>query len=262
MNMGSYPSSSQAASTVANPAFTQASRPAPPRAFGSALRIADQVRHELRQPLPRSVPLERRRAVSLSTHWLHLVLEELDYGVLLVTGLGQLLYTNHAARRSLRGPCPLQVQGGQLLPRHEADGAPLYEALGHAEAEGRRCLLLLGEGATRANVVVVPLNRRVEQAAVLLVMERQQLCADLAGQWFALRYGLTPTETEVLKRLSDGARPSRVAEEQGVALSTVRTQIQSIRAKSGAQSIGELMRQLAVLPPLMSALRMEPAGIA
>jgi hypothetical protein len=37
----------------------------------------------------------------------------------------------------------------------------------------------------------------------------------------------------------------------------VRTQIQSIRAKSGADSISELLRQLAVLPPLISALRMD-----
>ncbi len=224
-----------------------------------ALRVADQVLHELRQPLPRSVPQERRRAVSLSTHWLNLVLEELDYGVLLVSGTGQLLYTNHAARRALVASFPLQVQGGQLRTRLETDSAPLFEALGKAEHEGRRCLLRLGEGTERVNVVVVPLNRNVEQAAVLLVLERRQLCADLAAQWFALRYGLTPTETEVLKLLSEGARPNKVAEQQGVAISTVRTQIQSIRAKSGAQSIGELMRQLAVLPPLMSALRMDLA---
>ncbi len=222
-----------------------------------ALRVADQVLHELRQPLPRSVPQERRRAVSLSTHWLNLVLEELDYGVLLVSGSGQLLYTNHAARRALDASFPLQVQGGQLRTRLEVDCAPLFEALGKAELEGRRCLLRLGEGTERANVVVVPLNRNVEQAAVLLVLERRQLCADLAAQWFALRYGLTPTETEVLKLLSEGARPNKVAEQQGVAISTVRTQIQSIRGKSGAQSIGELLRQLAVLPPLMSALRMD-----
>lgn len=226
-------------------------------ARASALRIADQVMNELRQPLPRTVPQERRRAVSLSTHWLHLVLEELDYGVLLVSGNGQLLYTNHAARRSLDATFPLLVENGHLRARLDSDGGPLFDALGRAEHEGRRCLLRMGDGSTRSNVVVVPLNRNVEQAAVLLVLERQQLCADLAAQWFALRYGLTPTETEVLNLLSDGARPNKVAEEQGVAISTVRTQIQSIRAKSGAQSIGELMRQLAVLPPLMSALRME-----
>jgi len=215
--------------------------------------------NEFRQPLPRTIANERRAAHSLSGHWMSLVLEELDYGVLLVSGQGQLLHSNLCARRTMDASFPLQIQDGLLRARHDKDTAPLFEALGRAEQEGRRCLLRLGETADRANVVVVPLNRNVEHTAVLLVLERRQLCAELAAQWFALRYGLTPAETEVLKLLSEGARPNKVAETQGVAISTVRTQIQSIRAKSGAQSIGELMRQLAVLPPLMSALRMELA---
>jgi DNA-binding CsgD family transcriptional regulator len=197
---------------------------------------------------------ERRRAASLSSHWLSLVLEELDYGVLLLNQCGEVLHSNRAARLTMNESHPLQVQGGHLRARAAQDVKPLFEALGHAEREGRRCLLRLGEGAGHANVVVVPLNRDVEQAAVLLVLERRELCGALATQWFALRYGLTPAETEVLKALSDGAEPSSVAQTQGVAISTVRTQIQSIRAKSGAPSIRELLRQLAVLPPLMSAL--------
>jgi DNA-binding CsgD family transcriptional regulator len=123
---------------------------------------------------------------------------------------------------------------------------------------GRRCLLRLGDDRAecgRSNVVVVPLNRDVSQAAVLLILERRTLCGELAAQWFALRYQLTPAETEVLKALSNGVKPTDVAARQGVAISTVRSQIQSIRAKSGADSIGELMRQLALLPPLVSSLR-------
>jgi len=200
---------------------------------------------------------ERRAAASLSAQWLSLVLEELDYGVLLVNASGLLLHCNLAARHSLDALHPLEMLDGQVRARSTVDQPNLADALRNAEQNGRRCLLRLGEGSTRANIVVVPLNRNVEQAAVLLVLERQQICGDLAAQWFALRYGLTPAETEVLKALSAGARPASVANQQGVAISTVRTQIQSIRAKSGAASIGELMRQLAVLPPLMSALRME-----
>ncbi|MBV8123988.1 MAG: helix-turn-helix transcriptional regulator [Burkholderiaceae bacterium] len=207
--------------------------------------------------LPHAFDKERRRADSLSAHWLSLILEELDYGVLLVNSFGTLMHSNLAARRTMDEQYPVQIHDGMLRPVHEADQVPFFEALQRAETEGRRCLLRLGEGTHRRNVVVVPLNNQVNQAAVLLVLERRQLCADLAAQWFALRYGLTPTETEVLKSLSDGARPAEVAKLQGVAISTVRTQIQSIRSKSGAQSIGELMRQLAVLPPLMSALRMD-----
>ncbi len=202
-------------------------------------------------------PSERRQAASLSSHWMSLVLEELDYGVLLVNAAGKIIHCNLAARRGLEEGHPLQINGQQLRAGDVEDMDRLSEALHAAETGGRRCLLRLGSGEGRANVVVVPLNRNVSQAAVLLILERKQLCGELAAQWFALRYGLTRTETEVLKALSSGSRPNEVAEQQGVAISTVRTQIQSIRAKSGADSIGELMRQLAVLPPLMSALRME-----
>ncbi|WP_428503803.1 helix-turn-helix transcriptional regulator [Roseateles sp.] len=206
---------------------------------------------------PRSQATERRQAESLSSHWLSLVLEELDYGVVLLNAAGRVLHCNLAAKRSLDESHPLQISGNQLRCRELKDSGPLSDALAAAEQEGRRCLLRLGSEEHSSNVVVVPLNRNVNQAAVLLVLERRQLCGELATQWFALRYGLTPTETEVLKALSAGARPGSVAEQQGVAISTVRTQIQSIRAKSGADSISELLRQLAVLPPLISALRMD-----
>ncbi|CAN5193313.1 hypothetical protein BH11PSE10_BH11PSE10_15610 [soil metagenome] len=205
---------------------------------------------------PTSLP-ERRRATSLSSHWLTLVLEELDYGVLLLNAAGRVLHCNLTARRCLDDNHPLNLVGQQVSARSAADEEALAAALAGAEHGGRRCLLRLGAGKRRANVVVVPLNRDVSQAAVLLVLERRHLCGELAAQWFALRHKLTPTETEVLKALSTGTRPGEVAEMQGVAISTVRSQIQSIRAKSGADSISELMRQLALLPPLMSALRMD-----
>lgn len=220
---------------------------------------ASAVRHDGApdSPPPRYGVPERRRANSLSSHWLGLVLEELDYGLLMLNAGGRVLHCNRAARRGLDADHPLEIFEQQLRAVDPRDALPLAEALRGAERDGRRCLLRLGEGAAKANVVVVPLNRDVDQAAVLLVLERRQLCGELAAQWFALRHGLTPTETEVLKALSAGSRPNDVAERQGVAISTVRTQIQSIRAKSGADSIGELLRQLAVLPPLMSALRMD-----
>jgi DNA-binding CsgD family transcriptional regulator len=67
--------------------------------------------------------------------------------------------------------------------------------------------------------------------------------------------GLTPAETRVLELLCAGVRPTEIAGRAGVAVSTVRTQIGSIRAKTGAASIRELVRQVAVLPPLVGALR-------
>ncbi|MFY7866365.1 helix-turn-helix transcriptional regulator [Roseateles sp.] len=209
-------------------------------------------------------PTERRQADSLSRHWMSLVLDELDYGVLLLNPAGRVLHCNLLARRELDERHPLELSGNQLRCRKPEDAQALAEATRAAESQGRRCLLRVGEGEAALNVVVVPLNRDVAQAAVLVILERRELCGELATQWFALQHGLTSSETAVLKALSAGVRPSYVAAQQGVAISTVRTQIQSIRAKSGAESIAGLLRQLAKLPPLVSSLRMErnPSSVA
>jgi hypothetical protein len=45
-----------------------------------------------------------------------------------------------------------------------------------------------------------------------------------------------------------------------VGLSTIRTQIGSIRLKTGASSIRALVRQVALLPPLVSALQAAPVA--
>ena len=66
---------------------------------------------------------------------------------------------------------------------------------------------------------------------------------------------LTPAETRVLEKLCSGVSPTRIAQQQNVAVCTVRTQIGSIRSKTGAGSISDLVRQVAVLPPMLSVLR-------
>ncbi len=95
--------------------------------------------------------------------------------------------------------------------------------------------------------------------ATLLVLGKRQVCASLSVQGFARSMKLTPAETRVLERLCAGVRPNTIAVEQAVAVSTIRTQIGSIRAKTGAASIAELVRQVAVLPPVVGVLR--PAAL-
>lgn len=61
---------------------------------------------------------------------------------------------------------------------------------------------------------------------------------------------------DVLQREAlENRAPTKAAAELGVAISTVRTQIHSIRMKTGASSIGALVRQVAALPPPVRVLR-------
>jgi DNA-binding CsgD family transcriptional regulator len=101
----------------------------------------------------------------------------------------------------------------------------------------------------------MPLGACGDSCATLLMMGRRQVCEPLSVQGFARCQALTPAETRVLEGLCDGLHPREVAQLHGITLATVRSQICSMRAKTGAQNIRELVRQVAVLPPMLSRLR-------
>lgn len=207
-----------------------------------------------------SADRERRGATGPLGACLTRMLDEIDYGMLLVTGDGRVLYLNHTARQELDRDHPLQLVGESLRAQRPQDVAPLYDALASAQ-RGLRRLLTLGEGAGRTSVSVVPLppsqGQRLDDLAAptLLVLGKRAVCASLSVQGYARAMNLTPAETRVLELLCAGVRPNTIALEQAVAVSTIRTQIGSIRAKTGAGSISELVRQVAVLPPVVGALR-------
>ena len=206
---------------------------------------------------PHYAGAERRQRSRDAGPWMMRMLDEIDYGMLLVTPDAQVSYLNHAARLELDGQHPLQLMGSTLRAHRALDVAPLYDALAAAQ-RGLRKLVTLGEGTQRVCVSVVPLPAAgggVDARVTLLVLGKRQVCEQLSVQGYARSVGLTPAETRVLEQLCAGARPGQVAINAGVAVSTIRTQIGSIRAKTGAGSIRELVRQVAVLPPLVGALR-------
>lgn len=209
----------------------------------------------LERPLAYGGP-ERRTSNRDPAAWLAHMLDEIDYGMLLVDPHGHVTFMNHAARLELDGRHPLQLQGCTLGTHQAQDLAPLHEALAVAQ-RGLRRLITLGEGDQRVSVSVVPLPDCAGRGSpvTLLVLGKRRVCEQLSVQGFARSVSLTPAETRVLEMLCGGVRPSDIARDGGVAVSTVRTQIGSIRAKTGATSIRHLVQQVAVLPPLVGALR-------
>jgi DNA-binding CsgD family transcriptional regulator len=202
---------------------------------------------------------EREALAPLARCMAHM-LDEIDYGMLLVDADAQVLYLNHAARRELDRDHPLQLAGNLLVAPNTGDATALQEALAEAQ-RGKRRLMTLGSGEQFVGISVVPLNESDTRAgATLLVLGKRNVCEQLSVQGYARAVALTPAETRVLELLCVGVQPTVIASRQGVAVSTVRTQIGSIRAKTGANSIRELVRQVAVLPPLVGALRSSAAA--
>lgn len=201
-----------------------------------------------------------------STQWLlHMLtgaMDELDYGMLIVDAVGHLMQANqmgHLHCTSAHGSC--RLQDGELHTRCSADDPVLQRALGQAAA-GRRSLLKLGEGPHVDTVAVVPLSSPLgghADGAVLLVFGKQQVCEALSVEHFARVHNLTHAEGMVLTALCAGDDPGAIARRFGVAVSTVRTQIASVRQKTQATSIRDLVRQVAMLPPIVSVLGHEAA---
>jgi hypothetical protein len=166
----------------------------------------------------------------LQAQWLAQMLDEIDYGMLLVADDGTVLHANHVARAELDGDHPLQMLGQQLRTRQPQDVAPLNEALRAARERGLRRLVRLGDAAQSVSVAVVPLSAPAgEEALTLLVFGKRRVCEALSAHWFAREHGLTPAEARVLAALCDGTPPRQIASALGVALSTTRSSSRKAR---------------------------------
>ncbi|KQP35294.1 hypothetical protein ASF44_18240 [Pseudorhodoferax sp. Leaf274] len=102
---------------------------------------------------------------------------------------------------------------------------------------------------TTISVVLSPLALPQAQLA-FAVFGRDELCGSVELQMFALRYQLTPAETAVLRQLCRGLNAAAIAQDHGVARTTVLTQIAAIRAKTQSSSVRSLLDALARMPPV------------
>ena len=178
------------------------------------------------------------------------LLDEIDYGLMVLAPDGRVRIANRPARLECAGGRALTLTHERLQAAQPADQAALRQALAQAQ-HGRRSLLRLGN----VHVAVVPLADPPGEDHVLLVFGKTRVCEAVSVELFARAHRLTSAESKVLQALCAGAHPAAIAREFGVAISTVRTQLASLRQKTQAASIRDVVKQIAVLPPVVSALR-------
>ena len=212
--------------------------------------------------VPPKLPTLRLDEASLESALLRSVLNQVDYGLAaMTTDTRQLLFANGPAANALHAQSPqrtgLVLHEGRVCTRMQADMPVLEQALQRTKT-GQRALLQLHDagrsaGADNADlpsptlVAVMPLNH---PGFALLAFTKQQLCDATTVTLFARESGLTMAEGRVLAQVCKGLRPTQIAVHQGVQISTVRSQLRSIRQKTACESVRDLVQRVSVLPPL------------
>jgi DNA-binding CsgD family transcriptional regulator len=205
----------------------------------------------------------RRTRAIVTDGCLALMLDQIDYGVMLLDESLRLLHVNRAAHAHLARRPGLHALGGVLLADDPRDQTALKLAVKAASTCGLRRMLTVGGETHGLVVAILPLPRADDDEddalpagprRVLLMMSRHAICSELSAQGFARDHGLSSAEGHVLMGLCLGHPPAEIATLQGVALSTVRTQIANIRLKTHSASIRDLVQRVAQLPPMLSVI--------
>lgn len=180
------------------------------------------------------------------------VLEEIDYGLILVDPDGRIQHANHLARHEFARARFLRIERGMVTSISSLQSDEVARGIRHA-ARGRRQMLSLRHGAERLSVACVPLFQPYEgeSASVLLMLARRTGTQNLAVSFFAREHRLSPTEEAVLRSLCDGLDVQDIATAHGVCESTVRTQVRSLRDKTDSSSIRQMVQRVAALPPVV-----------
>ena len=210
-------------------------------------------------------------------------LDEIACGVIIVDTHGRVEHCNLAGQSILQRGQLVKEEAQRLQAARSVDSELLLEALEKAK-HGKRSMLTLGANAL-STVAVVPLDRQDRYALdatlsetatstvaptpsptptptprIALIFSRTGMCETLMMSFFSRAYQLTRSEEQILSLICIGNTAPEMAKQLHVGEATVRTHIRSICHKTHSHGIREVVKRLALLPPLMAAVM--PAAFA
>jgi DNA-binding CsgD family transcriptional regulator/PAS domain-containing protein len=190
-------------------------------------------------------------------------LDALKIGVILADPQAAIVHANRAAEAMLRADGPLGAANGVLRAERPVATAELRCAVSAAARNeaglGKTGLAVRLSDDYETPVVahVLPLSAgeirtRLEPAAVAAVFISTPLDEVSCARTLASAYKLTPAETRVLREILSGKSVVEAAADLGVAMTTARTHLDNIFAKTGVSRQSELIKLgTAVAPPAL-----------
>jgi DNA-binding CsgD family transcriptional regulator len=189
--------------------------------------------------------------------------DALMWPLLVLRADGTLLHANRAARRLLSSQRLLTLRPDRRLGLLPASRQADLDAARAAAAQGQTALLgwPAGDGQPAISASLSRLGRQggsdsdsgngvAPRGGELLLALSASEQPDGQVLSYARLHRLSPAETRVLQRLALGDNSGAAAQALGVSTATVRSQVISLRRKTGHASVLHLLQGLAAMPPV------------
>jgi DNA-binding CsgD family transcriptional regulator len=185
-------------------------------------------------------------------------LAEIDSAVLILGGARRPVYLNRRAEQEIGGGAVLRLRDGRLRGATDAAERALRHAVGeNGRRRGGVEASLIGTGGEERLLFAVGLdiedNGGLDRPTLLVLREPRRDTRNPVAI-AARTFGLTPAQVQVLAFLAQGHAPDAIADILGVSVTTVRSHLADLFAKSGTSRQAELVaRTLSLASPLRPA---------
>lgn len=169
--------------------------------------------------------------------------------VLLVSADGRIVFANTGAEAILRAKDGLSARLGVLSAVGQV-GVVLEAAMARAALGGGDALLVERPSGKAAYRLLISPHRGqgVAPGRAMVVIEDLSMVDPELGARLRRLYGFTAAEADLAERLLQGQALSEASEARGVMVSTGRSQLNSMLAKTGVRRQSELLAMLARTP--------------
>lgn len=182
---------------------------------------------------------------------LHRFLDAFEFGVVMLDPAAQVQYINTSAR-AMTGVAALAPWLGSLPTR-----VGMHEPLGrlvHDCARGHGGGLLLGGPEPKLTALALPIfgegaSPSMPGASMLLLTRYAQLPTSILD-FVSQTFGLSAAEARLMPLLLRGSKPTEMAAALGLKVSTVRSQLSAVFAKTGALRQQDLIRLVGSVPAI------------
>lgn len=184
--------------------------------------------------------------------------DNLSTGIFLTEDQGRIAYMNSSAEAILKEGTALKSRDGRLVAVRPHSRDALSHALAQSMAgtaplaTGQHAIALPDEEGAGLIANILPLEWRSGRnplaalpGATAVIIQNPANSAAPPMEAFATLYGLTPAEQRVLEHIAAGQPPQEAADHLGTSITTVKTHLQKIFAKTNTGRQADLIHLVA-----------------